>query len=270
MANIINQNIDNNYNDNNSNKIIFEKSISNKHILKDAKNKDDIFKVKKKFQTLLENENAKKYFNAPSKSSQIFNCILESDIKSIINNEYHNEKNIKIEEILRNSENEINITQNVQANFEAYSEKIEALKGIYSNIKKCNAKIKNDWTTSKSLDEFIKRFDKIDKLYENEYQSSKTDSNYIFFSSCLDFIIKKLVTKAKEKIDEVEKEAKNLKNLYQSIEEIISFLNNLKENLSKLDIVSEPIIDTEKLNEFVNKEMEYQDSKKVDLKSGKI
>ena len=139
MANIINQNIDNNYNDNNSNKIIFEKSISNKHILKDAKNKDDIFKVKKKFQTLLENENAKKYFNAPSKSSQIFNCILESDIKSIINNEYNNEKNIKIEEMIRNSENEINVTQNVQANFEAYSEKIEALKGIYSNIKKCNA-----------------------------------------------------------------------------------------------------------------------------------
>ena len=110
----------------------------------------------------------------------------------------------------------------------------------------------------------------IDKLYENEYQSSKTDSNYIFFSSCLDFIIKKLVTKAKEKIDEVEKEAKNLKSLHQSREEIISFLNNLYENMSNFDSVSEPIIDTEKLNEFVNKEMEYQDSKKVDLKSGKI
>ena len=174
MANIINQNIDNNYNDNNSNKIIFEKQFlffikeqgnlrahpkksqetpinSNKHILKDAKNKDDIFQVKKKFQTLLENENAKKYFNAPSKPSQIFNCIFESNIKSIINNEYNNEKNIKIEEMIRNSENEINVTQNVQANFEAYSEKIEALKGIYSNIKKCNAKIRqhrNRWMNS--------------------------------------------------------------------------------------------------------------------------
>ena len=61
------------------------------------------------------------------------------------------------------------------------------------------------------------------------------------------------------------KKQKNLKNLYQSIEEIISFLNNLKENLSKLDSVSEPIIDTEKLNEFVNKEMEYPEPKKVDL-----
>ena len=91
------------------------------------------------------------------------------------------------------------------------------------------------------------------------------DKRYIFFSSCLDFIIKKLVTKAKEKIDEVEKEAKNLKSLHQSREEIISFLNNLYENMSNLDSVSEPIIDTEKLNEFVNKEMEYPEPKKVDL-----
>ena len=94
--------------------------------------------------------------------------------------------------------------------------------------------------------EFFERMDKAlenDKislsllygLNDNEYETSLTVENYIFYGYCLDYAITRIISKLDNEINEYQIFQKNIENTIQLREQIIYFLKNLCYKLDKID-----------------------------------
>ena len=64
-------------------------------------------------------------------------------------------------------------------------------------------------------------------LNYNEYETSLTAENYIFYGYCLDYVITRIISKLDNEINEYQIFQKHIENAIQLREQIIYFLKNL-------------------------------------------
>ena len=102
-------------------------------------------------------------------------------------------------------------------------------------------------------------------LNDNEYETSLTVENYIFYGYCLDYAITRIISKLDNEINEYQIFQKHIENAIQLREQIIYFLKNLCNKLDKIEEFPEKIIDSEKLNEYVNKNLNSSENENIDL-----
>ena len=147
------------------------------------------------------------------------------------------------------------------------------------NIKNDNYKsiAKSKEKKHNPLNEFYKRLDNLfekeekaisflNRLNNNEYETSITGESYVFVSKCLDYIIEKILPKINEKIELYRKEKEDFFNSIKEKEKIINFLNNFSKKSISLNEFEEEIIDIKKINEYVNKNNSDSEKIEIDLK----
>ena len=247
----------------------------NKHIFEIPKNNDNINQVKEYAQNLLKNEFMKKYFVTKVKPKEIFDCLFKSNFKPLIGIEQNEEMNNKIDIILNEILDGLNEVSKDDIIFKNINEKINELKEMRNELKE--TKLEKDSILMLTLfKEFIRRMDKtleneknclpfLYMLNQNEYESSVTGENYVFFCLCLDYIIKKIILKVDGKIDEYQSFQNDLENIIHLKDQIIYFLNNLYKKAKSIYEFSEPIIDIEKLNDYMNNKMNNSEAETLDL-----
>ena len=254
-------------------------SISpNPHEYKVSKENVDLNEVKNKIEKLLKTEFMKKSFNNSIKPKYLFDCLFESKFKTLVNCSNNVEMDNKIDSTLNNILTEMNGMEKNEKIFDNYTERIKRLEELYKTIKEKNDFSEKNINTPKELEEFFKRFDKLlddeakclpflYRLNENEYETSVTGENYVFFSLCLDFAIKKIALKIKEKISDYQKLKEHIKILIKSKNEILFLLSNLNQRLEIInEFEFENIIDSKKITEYVKKEMNDSITEEINLK----
>ena len=224
----------------NSNKIIINPNNLQINI---PKNNDDINKVIEKMENMLKEQSIQNNFILPIKPSLIFNCLFDSNFKSLIKCENDKEMNDIIRNILNESLVEKDDIQKIENIFVNYVEKIKILQDILEDLNQYNNfKDQESFQKSKSLNEFLARLEQLlmneekilsflFRLNKNKYETSITGEKYAFFSYCLNYIIAKITSKLNQKINDYQKDKENLEKLIQSKEKIISFLTNLNKNM---------------------------------------
>ena len=204
-----------------------------------------LFYIKEKGNFTLKNEFMKKYFITTIKPSVIFDCLFNSNFKPLIKiNETNKEINDDIKKI-----------------FENYLEKINQLKKINKELQENKNIKKNDKTKTKEfydrLDTLLKNNEKIisflDKLNNNEYETSITCESYTFFSECLDHVIEKILPEINKKIEIYEKDKNKLENSIIEKEKVILYLQKLNKDFISLIENKEEITEVNEINEYMNK-----------------
>ena len=229
--------------------------------MKIPKNNDDINKVIEKMEKMLKEQSVQNNFILPIKPSLIFNCLFDSNFKSLIKCKNNEEMNEIIENILNESVVEKDDIQKIVSIFVDYVEKIKILQDISKDLNQYNnINYQENLQKSNSLKEFLERFEHLimneekilsflSRLNTNKYETSITGEKYAFFSYCLNYIIAKITPKLNKIINDRQKDKETLEKLIQSKEKIISFLTNLNKNMDTLKEYNEPIIDNHKINE---------------------
>ena len=258
----------------------------NEHEKKIIDENFDLEKVKKNLGKFLENEYMKKYFITPIKPKILFDCLFDSKYKPLIELKKNEDANKAINNLINESiEKKDDEYSNMEKIFENYSERIKKLENIYSELKEIiNIKNDNYKSIPKSkekkhnpLNEFYKRLDNLfekeekaisflNRLNNNEYETSITGESYVFVSKCLDYIIEKILPKINEKIELYRKEKEDFFNSIKEKEKIINFLNNFSKKSISLNEFEEEIIDIKKINEYVNKNNSDSEKIEIDLK----
>ena len=104
------------------------------------------------------------------------------------------------------------------------------------------------------------------QLNSNKYETSITGEKCAFYSYCLNYIIAKITPKLNKIIKDYQKDKETLEKLIQSKEKIISFLINLNKNMDTLKEYNEPIIEENKINEYVNNRVNNSVNEEINLK----
>lgn len=248
-------------------------SHKNKILNKNENSDEAIYKVEQ----LLKNEFMKRNFNCEVGPKELFDCLFKYNFKPLVNCENDEELGNKIEEILNGLLIEMNGMKKDEKMFENYLKDINILETIKDKLDNINQG-NNDLIIPKKLKGFFERLDKVldndkssmaflDGLNYNRYESSITGKHYEFFALCLNYIIKKKLEIKDEEITEYYKVREEVMNLIQSKDKIIFLLSNLNKKLKNLNDFSdyEPIINEEKITEYVNKAMNIASTEKIDL-----
>ena len=259
----------------NSNKTIMN---PNNFQIKLPKNNDDINKVIERMEKMLKEQSVQNNFILPIKPSLIFNCLFDSNFKSLIKSKNNEEMNEIIEKIIKESLVEKDDIQKIENIFVDYVEKIKVLQDISEYLNRYNNfKAQESVKKSKSLNEFFERFEQLImneekilsflfKLNSNKYETSITGEKYAFYSYCLNYIIAKITPKLNKIIKDYQKDKETLEKLIQSKEKIISFLINLNKSIDTLKEYNEPIIEENKINEYVNNRVNNSVNEEINLK----
>ena len=237
--------------------------------------------AKNKVEQLFKYEFMKRNFNSEVCPKDLLDCLFKYNFKPLINCESDGELDNIIDEILNGLLIEMNGMKKDEKMFENYLSKEKQLEEIKKDLDNINIENK-DLAIPKKLKGFFERLDKVldndesiisflYRLNNNKYESSIIGKYYEFFALCLNYIIlnfitKKLVTRDEE-INEYHKAREETMNLIESKNKIIFLLSNLNKKLKNLDNFRdyEPIINEEKINEYVNKQMNNGTTEKIDL-----
>ena len=250
----------------------------NSHAYKFSNKNEDLNKIKNKVEKLLKNEFLKNNFNIVIKPKSAFDCLFKANFKSLFNSKENVQINNKIDATLNEVLNEMKGIEKNENIFEIYTEKMKELEKIYEDINENKTIKEKNLNIHPSLNEFFQRLDKLldneikvlsilYRLSENEYETSVTGDKILFFSLCLDYIIKKIFSKINAKIKEYQKVKVLAKNLIQSKDEIIFLLSNLNKKMGNLDEFTERdhINDPDRITEYMNKVMNESKIEKIDL-----
>ena len=207
-----------------------------------------LFFIKEKGNFTLKNEFMKKYFITTIKPSVIFDCLFNSNFKPLI-------------KINKTNETYEEINDDIKKIFENYLEKINQLKKINEELQENKNIKKNDKTKTKEfydrLDTLLKNNEKIisflDKLNNNEYETSITGESNTFFSECLDHVIEKILPEINKKIEIYEKDKNELENSIIEKEKVILNLQKVNKNFITLIENKEEITEVNEINEYMNK-----------------
>ena len=244
-----------------------------------SKGNPTLNEAKKNLKDLLKSQCKNKSFELNITPSSAFDFLFDSKYKYLINISDNIGMNDKIDNILnkilvdiKNKEIEKDDDEILFQNYSNNIEKLEELKNMFERIEKKNKNVKEP----KALNEFFERVDKLlgDKknglsflfnLNENEYKSSVTGENYHFLKICLNHVIKTLLHTIKKKIEKYKSVKENTKILFQSKNEILFLLKNIK-NKFKVNIFEkyEKINDPQAISEYVN------NSKNIEKKEEEI
>jgi len=233
--------------------------------------------AKNKVEQLFKYEFMKRNFKNEVCPKVLLDCLFKYNFKPLVNWENDGELDNKIDEILNGLLIEMNGMKNDEKMFENYINKEKQLEEIKKDLDNINIE-NNELTIPKKLKGFFERLDKVlDKdessisflyrLNNNKYESSIIGKYYEFFALCLNYIIIKKLVIRDEEINEYHKAREETINLIESKNKIIFLLSNLNEKLKNLDNFRdyEPIINEEKITEYVNKAMNSGATEKIDL-----
>ena len=235
-----------------------------------------INQVKENIKGVLQDEFVKIFFIGGVKPKALFDCIFESKFKPLIKSEKNEEMDNKIDTLLNELLGEMDGVTKVDKIFNNFSEKLNELKEIYSTLnenkskqgnilmslvfKEFLGKINNILTNDKKCISFLMELNS-----NNEYETSITGENYVFFSNCLDYIIKKVLFNLEDKINEYQSFQEQMKNLIEFKSQILYILNNLNKKLSNLEELQIPIIDSKEMSEYVNQKINNPENEIVDV-----
>lgn len=238
--------------------------------------KDNPEEAKNKIEQLFKYEFMKRNFNSEVFPKDLLDCLFKYNFKPLVNCENDGELDNKIDEILNGLLIEMNGMKKDEKMFENYLSKekqLEEIKKEFDNINK-----ENNLIIPKKLKGFFERLDKVldnekscisflYRLNSNKYESSIIGKYYEFYALCLNYIITKKLVIRDEEINEYHKAREETMNLIESKNKIIFLLTNLNEKLKNLDNLRdyEPIINEEKITEYVNKAMNSGTTEKIDL-----